>query len=104
VLLEPIGYVGYYSRRYVHDGVGLVSRQMMEIRDRHRPDWLYHMAVAVEPDYIVARAGFQEPGLYLTAAQRAELERRYEPFATVPTTHPGLPGMVVWQRRANVRP
>ena len=104
VLLEPIGYVGYYSGRYVHDAVGLVSPQMMEIRARHRADWLYHMAVAVEPDFIVSREGFREPGLYLTGAQRMELEKRYSVFATLATTHPGLQGMVVWQRRGDLGP
>jgi hypothetical protein len=60
-MLEPIGYIGYYSHRRVLDMIGLVSPQVIPcygkevanplacIVDRERPDWL-----VLRPDERVA--------------------------------------------------
>ncbi len=39
VLLEPIGYIGYYSGRYILDEIGLVSPQVVEYRRQHSDEF-----------------------------------------------------------------
>jgi hypothetical protein len=57
VYTEAIGYIGYYSERYIWDSVGLVSPQLTEFRKRF-PDnrWFYESLKALRPDYVVLRS------------------------------------------------
>jgi len=53
---EPLGYIGYYSRRIVYDWPGLTNRQVVQFQREH-PDQrsLYGMLHHFQPDYIVLR-------------------------------------------------
>lgn len=53
---EPLGYVGYYSRRVVYDWPGLCNRRVVEyVRTTPGPHTLYDMLEHFRPDYIVLR-------------------------------------------------
>jgi hypothetical protein len=55
ILLEPIGYIGYYSRRYVIDTIGLVSPQVLRFYTGapHSP-WLAQIRY-YQPEWCVLR-------------------------------------------------
>ena len=57
VLLEPIGYIGYYSHRYVIDTIGLVSPQVLRFYAGapHSP-WLAQIRY-YQPEWCVLRPG-----------------------------------------------
>lgn len=57
VALEPIGYIGYYSRRRILDEVGLVSPEMVPL-NRAGDGWFARMLEAERPDYVVERPGY----------------------------------------------
>lgn len=58
VYTEAIGYIGYYSGRYVWDSVGLVSPRLTDFRRRFPEDnrWFYESLKALRPDYLVLRS------------------------------------------------
>lgn len=51
VLLEPLGYVGYYSERYMIDEVGLVSPEVVALKQEMIPSHEYFLIF--QPDYFV---------------------------------------------------
>jgi hypothetical protein len=51
VLLEPLGYVGYYSNRHMFDAVGLVTPSVVELKRLHVGADRYPLEL--EPDYVV---------------------------------------------------
>jgi hypothetical protein len=55
ILLEPIGYVGWKSRLYVHDAVGLVSPQVISQRNEYPASnaWFLSYVRCNHPDYIL---------------------------------------------------
>jgi hypothetical protein len=53
VLLEPLGYIGYYADRKIIDEVGLISPGIVEMK-RNRIDDVYQYATVYHVDYIVA--------------------------------------------------
>ncbi len=64
ILLEPIGYIGYYSRRSVIDVIGLVSPQVLP----------YYSAAEVSP-WLSQIRDFQPEWCVLRAAETADIER-----------------------------
>ena len=64
ILLEPIGYIGYYSRRSVIDVIGLVSPQVLT----------YYSAAEVSP-WLSQIRDFRPEWCVLRAAERADIER-----------------------------
>jgi hypothetical protein len=40
ILLEPIGYIGYFSNRYIHDWTGLISPSVVAYRRLHGSGWM----------------------------------------------------------------
>ena len=55
---EPLGYVGYYSRRIVFDFPGLCNRKVTQFVREHRQNCnLLDMLKALRPDYLVLRPG-----------------------------------------------
>lgn len=66
VQLEPIGYIGYYSGRYVLDEIGLVSPQVVAYRRLHADLFREVPAFAplaehFRPDYMVVRSAQLQP-------------------------------------------
>jgi len=62
IFLEPLGYIGYFSQRKVHDYPGLVSPAVVAARRKiGRPDYPWapyywgKAAEEIKPDWIVAR-------------------------------------------------
>jgi len=55
VALEPIGYIGYYSERYIIDFVGLVSPQVLPLRQEDPNHPLANIVLRLKPDYCVLR-------------------------------------------------
>ena len=51
VLLEPLGYVGYYSQRHMLDEVGLVTPQMIPVRQKVLS--IYYAINVFKPDYVI---------------------------------------------------
>jgi hypothetical protein len=59
VYLEPLGYIGYYSGCRMADWPGLISPEVVKIRDKIGPTKAYftwkEVAEALKPEWIVAR-------------------------------------------------
>ena len=81
---EPLGFIGYYSRRAYYDYPGLASRRVVEhVRSGH--PGLAEMLRYIAPDYIVLR-DFELRDLAATRAwldERYVVERRFEAPADV---------------------
>jgi hypothetical protein len=58
VMLEPIGEIGWVSKLYVHDEVGLVSPRILEYRKRFDGSdaWFLQYVKDVRPTYIVLQS------------------------------------------------
>jgi hypothetical protein len=89
VAMEPIGYIGYTSKRRVLDEVGLVSPQMIPI-NRTGNGWFGRMLRAFAPEYVVERPYFlrhnetinvPQVSMFLGPEDRRWFETRYEPVA-----------------------
>jgi len=55
IMLEPIGYVGFYSDRYILDLAGLVSPAITRLRQQSPNDWYLRAILSFSPDYLVLR-------------------------------------------------
>jgi hypothetical protein len=55
ILLEPIGYIGYYSRRRIVDMIGLVSPEVLP--SYHTPSPLPDMVRRLHPEWLCLRPG-----------------------------------------------
>jgi hypothetical protein len=92
VAAEPIGYIGYYSRRRILDEVGLVSPEMIPL-NRAGAGWFAEMLRRFAPDYVVERPGYLLRNMTLntgvpmfrSAADREEFAVRYRPVAAFAT-------------------
>jgi hypothetical protein len=87
VYTEAIGFIGYYSNRYVWDSVGLVSPRIIEFR-RASPDnaWFAKSIKELRPDYIVLRTYEVEENLLfpfggplMSAGDHAWFQATYDP-------------------------
>jgi hypothetical protein len=88
VLLEPIGYVGWQSRLYIDDYVGLVSPIVISYRRRYPESdaWFMEFLRERRPDYVVLR-NYEIPrnalcqgygdGLFRTPAEREWFHAHY---------------------------
>jgi hypothetical protein len=88
IAAEPIGYIGYYSRRRLLDEVGLVSPEMVPV-NRAGDGWFAEMLRRSRPDYVVERPGYlirnrtlnSSVSMFRTGADRAVFLATYEPVA-----------------------
>jgi hypothetical protein len=55
IMLEPIGYIGFFSDRYVYDLGGLVSPSLTRLRQEFPRDWYTRAIFSFSPDYLVLR-------------------------------------------------
>lgn len=93
VAMEPIGYIGYYSRRRILDEVGLVSPEMIPL-NRAGAGWFPEMVRRYQPDYIVERPIYlvlnrtlnSGVPIFRTPEERAGFLAQYELVTTFGTT------------------
>jgi hypothetical protein len=57
MMLEPIGYIGYFSRVRVLDAVGLVSPEALPFYRREIASPYLEMMYALQPEYVLLRTG-----------------------------------------------
>ncbi len=62
ILLEPIGYIGYYSERPVLDIVGLVTPQVLPFYRPENPAPVLNIAEAFRPEWCCVRASWSGCG------------------------------------------
>lgn len=73
VMLEPIGYIGYYSNLNVLDSVGLVSPEVLPFYGANAPLPLHALRVHFQPQWILLRAGERRSlDRYESGSPRAE--------------------------------
>ena len=60
ILLEPAGYIPYYSRLYTYDEVGLVSPQVVTYRQAYRSRWWMEFVSDFKPNWIIQRGHIEE--------------------------------------------
>jgi hypothetical protein len=109
VLLEPLGYVGYYSERRMVDEVGLVTPQVVNLKLQQVESGRY--ASIFRPDYVILHCDDalrmqSEPETGL--GEGYNLAREFNPLAFDPST-PGQPpdpdGLIrnscyqIWRRK-----
>ena len=88
IAMEPIGYIGYYSRRRILDEVGLVSPEMIPL-NRAGSGWFPEMIERFQPAYIVERPIYlilnktlnSRVPIFRTQEERERFVARYEPVA-----------------------
>jgi hypothetical protein len=71
--MEPLGYIGYFSDRYIHDWPGLVSPRVVQLRRRWKMIDQVTIIPQLMPDWIVLR-----PPELSRAAELPQLRHRYK--------------------------
>jgi hypothetical protein len=114
IMLEPIGYIGFYSDRYVYDLAGLVSPAISELRRRYPEDWYVRAIFSFSPQYLVLRK-FElernvcfvgEGRLFQSEEQRGLFFRSYhkiKEFSGIPgrTSEAGF--LIVFQKNGTIQ-
>jgi len=65
VMLEPLGYIGYYSGLKMLDYPGLASKEMVEARKRLGPAKENFVYLQLKPDWLVLRPAERKHGIYV---------------------------------------
>jgi hypothetical protein len=68
VMLEPLGYIGYYSNLKMLDYPGLASREMVAARKRLGLGRQNQIYLELKPDWLVLRANEARSGTYVDTA------------------------------------
>ncbi|MGC8668232.1 MAG: hypothetical protein ACP5VE_08980 [Chthonomonadales bacterium] len=78
VLLEPLGYIGYYSGRPMIDAVGIVSPQVLRFYRAGSRDPLADMIAAFHPEYVLlGRGDVDRLGLMGSMKGDVDIRSRY---------------------------
>ncbi|HLK56505.1 MAG TPA: hypothetical protein VKU00_08075 [Chthonomonadaceae bacterium] len=93
ILLEPIGYVGYYSRRRLLDIIGLVSPEVLPSYRTEEP--LPDIVQRLHPEWLCLR---RREAALLEAARRYHFEQDYRLVQTFAI--PGAEPFVIYRRRS----
>lgn len=64
ILLEPAGYIPYYSGLYTYDEVGLVTPQVVNYRRAYDQRWWMEFVMDFQPDWIIQRGHILEGATY----------------------------------------
>jgi len=80
VMLEPLGYIGYYSGLKMLDYPGLASKEMVETRKRLGPAGQNQAYLELKPDWLVLRPAEAENGTYVDAAGLREFYEKVQVF------------------------
>ena len=110
ILLEPLGYIGYYSERSLSDEVGLVTPQAIALRLQGVPTALYYQHV--NPDFVVVHCDYPSsmrniPGAEEDFLDRYRLVARMDPLGyesglappQADSVTPWTACYAVWERR-----
>jgi hypothetical protein len=65
VMLEPLGYIGYYSGLKMLDWPGLASKKVVEARKRLGPRWEHQVGLELMPDWLIQRPTEAQTGEFL---------------------------------------
>ncbi len=82
IMLEPIGYIGYYSGRPILDVVGLVTPQVLPAYDRRNIAPMWNIAQTFRPEWCVLRPGELD---HIHAAEKLAGHSWEEDYALVKT-------------------
>jgi hypothetical protein len=111
VMLEPIGYVGYYSQTRVYDLAGLVSPDVFAYRRLHRPGWFVKAVEQFHPEYIVLRGGEVEANLawnigtlFDSEADRRQWESAYNLWDTLGDERNSLVAYSIYRQKLAASP
>jgi hypothetical protein len=80
VLLEPLGYIGYFSGLKMYDFPGLSSKEMVAVRRRLGPEKQNQAYLELKPDWLVLRPVEAHTSELIDITHLAEL---YDPVAVV---------------------
>jgi len=101
VLLEPAGYIPYYSDLYTYDEVGLVSPQVVTYRQAYDLRWWPEFVMDYQPEWIIQRAQITQDTTYqgyrLTGEESEWFHRHYDlaaSFSFIPEDFADLPLLV----------
>jgi len=102
VLLEPLGYVGYYANRHMLDEVALVTPQMIPVRRVNRN--IYYAISFFGPDYVVSHCEYPKEETfgffdqYKIAFETNPLN--YDPFHPSGERQVRNSCYLIWERKA----
>jgi hypothetical protein len=54
-MLEPLGYIGFFSKRHIYDLAGLVTPEFASTRQKQVPRRMFERIQQLRPDYLVLR-------------------------------------------------
>ena len=81
ILLEPAGYIPYYSGLYTYDEVGLVSPQVVHYRQVYGLRWWPEFVMDFQPQWIIQRGHIADfttyQGYELNQTEKAWFEENY---------------------------
>jgi hypothetical protein len=80
VMLEPLGYIGYYSGLKMLDYPGLASKEMVEARRRLGPSRQNQIYLELKPDWLVLRPGEVQNGTYVDTGGLHKLYEQVQVF------------------------
>jgi hypothetical protein len=108
VSTEPIGYIGYYSRRKILDEVGLVSPEVIRF-NRRGAGWFTAVVKTFHPDYIVERPHFlmknmtlnTDVPMFASPAERDWFWANYRRVREFPCPGNRVYSFVILKRRAS---
>jgi hypothetical protein len=96
VMLEPLGYIGYFSGLKMLDYPGLASWEMVEVRKRLGPRGENQVYLELQPDWLVLRPRDVLTGTYVDVAGREKFYDLVQIFDATDKIHavrwlPGRP-------------
>lgn len=82
ILLEPAGYIPYYSDLYTYDEVGLVSPQVVTYRQAYELRWWPEFVMDFQPEWIIQRGHIADfttyQGYQFAAVDREWFQDNYQ--------------------------
>jgi hypothetical protein len=85
ILLEPLGYAGYYSMRTIRDYPALVAPDILEYQAQYGRTWLFQYIHDVPVEIIILRPREFNYHLWSQSPPEERLAGLYEPVFSIPT-------------------
>lgn len=105
VMLEPLGYAGYFSERKIYDLAGLVSAEFAPSPAKFEPGWGFDQVEKYLPDYVVLRRYEVRDNKFYAAFDKAmfgntsDLDRFRGQYSVVEEYGEGDFGLQIFKRR-----